>query len=96
MNLKTKGRIKILTAIAKAKKGQLVNKYTKAVKPSEVLTKKDFEKTKHNVNTGYITSSLLTFKSSYLLTIKKRLRAIYTPRLPIRLPTNLLISSRLN
>jgi hypothetical protein len=43
MDLKTKNRIKILTAIAKAKKGQLVNKYTKAVKPSEVLTKKEFE-----------------------------------------------------
>jgi hypothetical protein len=43
MDLKTKGRIQILTAIAKAKKSKLVNKYTKAIKPNEVPTKKDFE-----------------------------------------------------
>jgi hypothetical protein len=44
MDLKTKNRIKILTAIAKAKNGnKLIKKKMKVVKPNEVPTKKDFE-----------------------------------------------------
>jgi len=43
MDLKTKNRIKILTAIANARKGKLIKKNTKVVKPNEVPTKKDFE-----------------------------------------------------
>ena len=44
MDLKTKNRIKILTAIANGKKGKRVTKYTKAINPREVMTKKDFER----------------------------------------------------
>jgi hypothetical protein len=44
MDLKTKNRIKILAAIANAKKGKRVTKYTKAIHPDNVPTKKDFEK----------------------------------------------------
>jgi hypothetical protein len=44
MDLKTKNRIKILAAIANGKKGKRVTKYTKAINPREVMTKKDFER----------------------------------------------------
>jgi hypothetical protein len=37
-------RIAIAIAKAKAKKGKMITKYTKAIHPREVITKKDFEK----------------------------------------------------
>ena len=43
MDLKTKNRIKILTAIANAKKGKMITKYTKAIHPNNMMTKRDFE-----------------------------------------------------
>lgn len=44
MDLKTKNRIKILTAISNAKKGKRVTKYTKVIHPDRAMTKKDFER----------------------------------------------------
>jgi hypothetical protein len=36
-------RIAIAIAKAKAKKGKMITKYTKAIHPNNVMTKKDFE-----------------------------------------------------
>jgi hypothetical protein len=36
-------RIAIAIAKAKAKKGKMITKYTKAIHPKDVLTKKEFE-----------------------------------------------------
>jgi hypothetical protein len=45
-------RITIAIAKAKVKKGKMITKYTKAIHPNNVMTKRDFEQNPFNIKTN--------------------------------------------